>query len=465
MVTTRDKIQAKSKDRGTPMIYVGPAFDHAADVHRFLNPATKRVIQSRDVSWLGQTYGEWKGLKDPLSDEPVMRLPTEEVQSDDSSDESIDFIPCDDAPAPTVAARPPTPAARVMRAMRQLDSSFNPEARDYIRMHAQDDDQPAGREEQGQATMEDDEWYSNLTQLTMLDGIPFGVSFSAFAADELAMSATCNLKPEQYKDNFSKPATFDEAWNHPDPFQREKWREAIMLEFSKMDQRGMWKKVSLAQKPKDRRMIKCKWVFEIKRDGRFRARLVACGYSQVGGMDFNLVYSPVVNDVTFRILLIALMVWDLSSRVFDVETAFLLGDLEEEIYMQMPKGMKTDGQECLLLLKSMYGLVQSGRQWYKMWSSIMSKLGFSKSPADPCLFKRGKGSSLLLVCLYVDDGIAIGKDAELDKFFAELQGQVKITMEETMDDYLSCSIKMNPNQDQGMARATTHGEEVGENFW
>jgi Reverse transcriptase (RNA-dependent DNA polymerase) len=77
--------------------------------------------------------------------------------------------------------------------------------------------------------------------------------------------------------------------------------------------------------------IKYKWVFDIKRDGTFRARLVACGYSQVPGVDFQESYSPVINDVVFRILIVCQIIWGLTVILIDVEVAFLNGDLDEII--------------------------------------------------------------------------------------------------------------------------------------
>ena len=79
----------------------------------------------------------------------------------------------------------------------------------------------------------------------------------------------------------------------------------------------------------NRRCIKSKWVFDIKQDGTFRARLVACGYSQVPGIDFEESYSPVINDVTFRVMLIMQIVWKLQALIIDIETAFLHGELDE----------------------------------------------------------------------------------------------------------------------------------------
>ena len=210
--------------------------------------------------------------------------------------------------------------------------------------------------------------------------------------DELALSATTplvdpkTLKPSQYREFFTTATNFYEVWHHPCPFQRTLWSASNQLELSHMEARRVWSLFKIAKIPSGRRPVKCKWIFDIKRDGRFKARLVACGYSQIGGVDFTQVFSPVVNDVTFRIMLLAKMIWKLASYLFDVETAFLLGELEEELYMDCPPGLECEEDDCVLLHKSIYGLVQAARQFNKFWNKLMKKLGFKTSPADPCLF-------------------------------------------------------------------------------
>jgi hypothetical protein len=441
MVPVGKRIQSKSSDKGVPMVYVGPADDHAKDVCRFFSPTTKKVIEAKPSEWMGVMYGEWKGLERPIADsvgDDVFYIDDVDDMMDSNTPTNENTGETDEIPNPPPDPDPPEPTNdnRVLRAMRQLESSFNPDATDFVARHSAED-QPAGRDS-AQAAID----YS-LACLTMLDRLQLG-------PDELALTAMTvsdpkQIKPEQYKDLFNVPMTFEEAWNHPDPFQKELWRDAIMTEFSKMETRKVWTKKKISDIPRGRRLIKCKWVFDIKRNGRFRARLVACGYSQVGGIDFNQIYSPVVNDVTFRIMLIAKMVWKLDSMTFDVETAFLLGDLDEEIYMQCPPGMDATDDECLLLLQSIYGLVQAARQFWKKWAFILEKkLNFRRSAADPCLFTRGTGAQLLVICLYVDDGIALGKKPEILKFFEELKAEgITITTEETMGDYLSCEIRMN----------------------
>ena len=108
-----------------------------------------------------------------------------------------------------------------------------------------------------------------------------------------------------------------------------------------------------------RRCVKHKWVMEIKRSGRFRARLVACGYSQVAGVDFTDIHSPVKNDSTLKMLIVVLMILRYAFCLIDIETAFLTGELEEEIYMECPETIGDEETECVKLEKTIYGLVQS----------------------------------------------------------------------------------------------------------
>ncbi len=101
----------------------------------------------------------------------------------------------------------------------------------------------------------------------------------------------------------------------------------------------VWCKVKHLTIPQGRRCIKSKWVFKIKHDGTFCARLVACGYSQIPGVDFTENYAPVMNDATWCILLVAMLIWKMDAIIINVETAFLHGELNEEIYMDLPAGL------------------------------------------------------------------------------------------------------------------------------
>jgi hypothetical protein len=134
-----------------------------------------------------------------------------------------------------------------------------------------------------------------------------------------------------------KPSRFDKAWNHDDPNARGKWRDAIKKELCDMDKQQVWEIIKKEYIPENRRTIKFKWIFKIKRNGIFRAILVACGYSQIPEIDFNASFAPVINYVSFRIMFIEKLIWNLETSIFYMETAFLHGKLQEEIYMNIPE--------------------------------------------------------------------------------------------------------------------------------
>ena len=175
---------------------------------------------------------------------------------------------------------------------------------------------------------------------------------------------------------------------------------------------------------------------------------MACGYSQIPGVDFSENYSPVVHDITVRILFVIMIMLKLAGKIADVETAFLWGDLEEEVYMDNPPGLPNAKEdEALLLLQTIYGLVQSARQYYKKARSILLKIGFKGGTVDPCLFYRKNKKGLVFIGLFVDDNLLIGDPAAIDD---AIEGMRKhgftLKVQDDLRDYLSCEILFNANK-------------------
>jgi len=114
--------------------------------------------------------------------------------------------------------------------------------------------------------------------------------------------------------------------------------------------------------PKGRKVVKNHWVFNIKPDGCYWSRLVAKGFSQVEGIDFDKLFSPVVYYKTTRLLLTIAALENLDIQSIDVKTAYLYGDLDEEIYMEQPEGFKLPRKENKVwrLRKALYSLKQAG---------------------------------------------------------------------------------------------------------
>jgi Reverse transcriptase (RNA-dependent DNA polymerase) len=274
---------------------------------------------------------------------------------------------------------------------------------------------------------------------------------------EFSFNTTATNDPTTYKDIYVAPTKYDDAWNHPDPFQRKMWREAIGKELNKMKEMRVWKKVKRSSMPKNKRCVKCKWVFDIKRNGVFRARLVACGYSQVPGEDFNEVYSPVGNEPIIRLLIVLCIVWGLDYCLLDVVTAFLHGNLDEEIFMNCPDGLIHLDDEILLLLKSLYGLVQSARQFYLMYVKILKQIGFVQSNADPCLLIKKSNLGIVMMIIHVDDCFTIGNRKAIDHVIEEIKKKgLELKVEYNFTDYLGCEIYMKEDKawmgQQGMIK-------------
>jgi hypothetical protein len=111
-------------------------------------------------------------------------------------------------------------------------------------------------------------------------------------------------------------------------------------------------------------------------------------------------------------MLIAKLVWDMTSTMFDIETAFLHGDLDEEIYTEVPKGLEIEHNKKLMLKKTIYGLVQSARKFHEKLINVLKVIGFYGSKSDPCLWTmwNEKVNHMIIIGIYVNDCLTIGKN-------------------------------------------------------
>jgi hypothetical protein len=147
---------------------------------------------------------------------------------------------------------------------------------------------------------------------------------------------------------------------------------------------------------------------------RYKARLVVKGFRQRKGIDFDEIFSPVVKMSSIRVVLSLAASLDLEIEQMDVKTAFLHGDLEEEIYMEQPEGFKVKGKEDYVcrLKKSLYGLKQAPRQWYKKFESVMEEQGYRKTTSDHCVFvQKFPDEDFIILLLYVDDMLIVGMNS------------------------------------------------------
>jgi len=132
--------------------------------------------------------------------------------------------------------------------------------------------------------------------------------------------------------------------------------------------------------------VGCKWVFKTKRDSqgnieRYRARLVAKGFTHKDGIDYKETFSPISKKYSFRIIMALVSHYDLELHQMDVKTAFVNGDLEEDVYMDQPVGFAEEGKEHMVckLKRSIYGLKQASRQWYLKFNDTIVSFGLRKT--------------------------------------------------------------------------------------
>ncbi|KAI3472572.1 hypothetical protein Pfo_029356 [Paulownia fortunei] len=207
------------------------------------------------------------------------------------------------------------------------------------------------------------------------------------------------------------PRSYGEAMSDIDS---KKWQEAMQSEMDSMYSNKVW---TLVDPPQGIVPIGCKWVYKRKLgvDGEvatYKARLVAKGYTQKQGIDYEETFSPVAMLKSIRILLAISAYYDYEIWQMDVKTAFLNGNIKEEIYMKQPEGFISSGseQKVCKLQRSIYGLKQASRSWNIRFDETIKMFDFHKNPDEPCVYKKVSGSAVTFVVLYVDDILLIGND-------------------------------------------------------
>ncbi|GKA33491.1 zinc finger, CCHC-type containing protein [Tanacetum coccineum] len=209
------------------------------------------------------------------------------------------------------------------------------------------------------------------------------------------------------------PQTYSEAMkSHDSSF----WKEAVNDEMDSIIGNNTWILVDL---PPGSKAIKSKWIFKrkLRVDGsieKFKARLVAKGFTQREGLDYFDTYAPVARTTTIRILIALASINKLIIHQMDVKTAFLNGELEEEVYMEQPEGFVIQGQENKVckLIKSLYGLKQAPKQWHQKFDQVILSNGFRINESDKCVYSRFVNGKGVIICLYVDDMLIFGTDLE-----------------------------------------------------
>jgi transposase InsO family protein len=211
----------------------------------------------------------------------------------------------------------------------------------------------------------------------------------------------------------SDPQSYDEAMARA---QAAEWQAATLEECRSIIENNTFTLVPRSSLPRGTAALRSMLLFKTKLDSagrveRYKARLVVKGCAQRKGIDYDEVFAPVAHHESIRIVMSVAAAKDLRVHQMDVKTAFLIPEVKEEIYMELPKGWPaelpggdSDGQLVARLNKALYGLKQAPRCWYDKLSSWMIAQDFKASQSDPCLFIKSLSSGqYMYVTVWVDD--------------------------------------------------------------
>lgn len=239
-----------------------------------------------------------------------------------------------------------------------------------------------------------------------------------------------------------EPTTYNEAVNCE---QNSEWITAMDDEMQSLKKNNTWR---LANLPENQSVIDNRWIYKIKckPNGdieRFKARLVVRGFTQEYGINYFETFSPVVKFTSIRTILAIAASDNLVMCSFDVKTAFLYGELQEEIYMVQPKGYEDGTGRVCRLQKSLYGLKQSSRCWNLKFTSFLQEFNFTSCKADPCVFISQTNAGRIFLAIYIDDGLVVATDEKLiGPLLAHLRQEFEVKVFDTKQ-FLGLEINRN----------------------
>lgn len=349
-----------------PKAWKGIFLGYTRGGYRIYNPELQRIVHTRDVDFLELEKPEHKAK---WNDADVALLPSPEV--DEIS------IAADDEQEPEESQVETDEEYESF----QEESEGEPHEEEP---NVENPPEPGPSGGRPQRPRNPPDWHKD-----------YQVEYAAFA-----------LNATSYVDDV--PSSLAEARKRSDWLN---WKAAVDDEMKSLTKNGTW---TLAKLPDGRAPVSCKWVFAVKRglDGdrvRYKARLVARGFSQRKGFDYGETYSPVAKLDTLRTVLAVANREKLVVHQMDVRTAFLNGTLEEEIFMTQPEGFEEGTDLVCRLKKSLYGLKQASRAWNERFNNfVVDRLKFERSLNDQCLYTRKDERQTLIIVLYVDDIVIAG---------------------------------------------------------
>ena len=245
-----------------------------------------------------------------------------------------------------------------------------------------------------------------------------------------------------------EPVSYKEALQSDDC---ESWQSSMREEYLSHIENETW---SLVAKPEDKKILSMRWVFKVKTDEdgnveKFKSRLCVKGCAQKFGVDYEETFAPVIRYSGIRFLLAIAIERELVAHHIDIKTAYLNSEVDEDIYVYQPEGFVMKGKENLVckLNKAVYGLKQGARQWNLKLNEILKSMDFASSSSEPCIFMHNQNYNLM-VGVYVDDLVVIGKKKDVIEFKKEIAKKLKISDKGRLKFCLSMQVDWQKNGQQ-----------------
>ena len=413
----------KLADRSVPGIFVG--YKEGAKAYRVFDPVGKRLYTTRDVAFEERRAWDWTARLTEQGDMAppnftVVYTTSEDIAVEDGGGDGRNTAsPCQRSPPPdgTLATTHAPPSPESAGPGSEHDATSASEA-------------PATAQPRPPVL---------LPTHKMATRAQHGIFRPHPRYAQLAVSDNDGDEVLQHI-AAEEPSSVEEAITVP------AWRDAMEAELKSIHDNDTWSPSAL---PHGHRAIGMKWIFKVKKDPagnviKHKARLVAKGYAQKQGIDFDEVFAPVARMETVCLLLAlaAHKKWEVHHM--DVKSAFLNGDLTEEVYVQQPPGFAVDkdSSKVLKLRKALYGLRQAPRAWNAKLDATLAALGFTRCPQEHGVYRRGDSSSFLLIGVYVDDLVITGTSTvEIAKFKLQMKQEFEMSDLGLLSYYLGIEVQ------------------------
>lgn len=493
---------AKTGNRGTPMMFVGYPANSESDCYRMWNPSTNRIVETRDIIWMGYM------LYSKPADAPLFDLPPTDTESKPHDDAVTDNdVSDDDAEEQNAPSRRVTFADDAIELGSTDDDEIVPEARGTPTNFAASStiertELPAapGMTRSGRTVQRPDrliesiEPLVDLNQLYSFQGAATELNYLGRLAelDKIEMNlvelsliqSVFDLNTDDLDDCMDAKwaLMLDElqcvgagvggGFDHTDELRvmnykqamaskdADKWNEEVKNEYERFEKYKVFTPVKRADLEAGAKILTTTWAMKKKTNGKFRGRLNARGYEQLEGTHYfsDSIAAPVSNPITIRTMMTMLASnprWE--PRIIDVEGAFLQGRFRngEVMYCEVPDGMEpfygSRHDTVLLMNVPIYGTKQAANCFYETLVKSLKENSYDRSKADPCLYFMWREGRLVIFASWVDDLFACGEPLDLDYFERDLKNAFACKTEEEFNEYVGNLINIDRPDPNGAA--------------